>query len=184
MRRRRRRESPPPPRRSARRGRVRAPRSASTCWCASSPRAAWRRSSSPSRWAPRASSATSSSSACCRTCREHPDFVGHVPRRGAAGGAAARTRTSCRSTTWASGRRLLLHLHGVPGGRGLRHGAAHGARQRREHVPLTVVLRVIVDAAHGLHFAHEFTDEHGASRSTSSTATSRPRTSSSPTRGR
>ena len=35
------------------------------------------------------------------------------------------------------------------------------AAARGEYVPLAVVLKVIIDAAHGLHFAHEFTDEAG-----------------------
>jgi serine/threonine protein kinase len=35
------------------------------------------------------------------------------------------------------------------------------AARRREYVPLHVVLKVMADAAHGLHFAHEFTDEQG-----------------------
>ena len=37
-----------------------------------------------------------------------------------------------------------------------------GARGRRMHLPLDVVVQVIIGAAHGLHFAHEFTDEDGA----------------------
>lgn len=36
------------------------------------------------------------------------------------------------------------------------------AVRRREALPLAVVLRVVADAAHGLHFAHQFTDELGA----------------------
>jgi len=35
------------------------------------------------------------------------------------------------------------------------------ASKRREYVPINVVCRVIIDAAHGLHFAHEFTDDQG-----------------------
>ncbi|MFZ5470782.1 MAG: protein kinase domain-containing protein [Myxococcota bacterium] len=35
------------------------------------------------------------------------------------------------------------------------------ARRRREYVPLQVVMRVIADAAHGLHFAHDFADDQG-----------------------
>ncbi|MHB8875918.1 MAG: protein kinase domain-containing protein [Myxococcaceae bacterium] len=35
------------------------------------------------------------------------------------------------------------------------------AGRRREYVPLSVTVRVIADAAHGLHFAHEFTDPQG-----------------------
>ncbi|MGQ0507027.1 MAG: protein kinase domain-containing protein [Myxococcaceae bacterium] len=35
------------------------------------------------------------------------------------------------------------------------------AARRREYVPLNVVARVVADAAHGLHFAHEFKDEEG-----------------------
>ncbi len=37
-----------------------------------------------------------------------------------------------------------------------------GARTRRAHLPLDVVASVIIGAAHGLHFAHEFTDDDGA----------------------
>ena len=33
--------------------------------------------------------------------------------------------------------------------------------RRREYVPLAVVLRVVAEAAHGLHFAHEFADDQG-----------------------
>ena len=63
--------APPPPTKKSTRadGQSRCGRSASTSSCASSPRAGWRRSSSPSRWAPRASSATSSSSGCSSTSR-------------------------------------------------------------------------------------------------------------------
>ena len=73
LRRPRRRSRPPrqarPPRRCCSRPRARASRWAATgCWNASA-RAAWRRSSSPRPTAPRASSATSSSSACTRTSR-------------------------------------------------------------------------------------------------------------------
>ncbi len=35
------------------------------------------------------------------------------------------------------------------------------AARRRSYVPIHVVLRIIADSAHGLHFAHEFTDEQG-----------------------
>jgi serine/threonine protein kinase len=35
------------------------------------------------------------------------------------------------------------------------------ASRRHEYVPLSVVSRVIIEAAQGLHFAHEFTDEAG-----------------------
>lgn len=35
------------------------------------------------------------------------------------------------------------------------------AGRRREYLPVHVVLRVIAEAAHGLHFAHEFTDDQG-----------------------
>ncbi len=35
------------------------------------------------------------------------------------------------------------------------------AGRRREYVPLNVTVRVIIDAAMGLHFAHEFADEEG-----------------------
>ncbi|RJS18107.1 serine/threonine protein kinase [Corallococcus sp. H22C18031201] len=35
------------------------------------------------------------------------------------------------------------------------------AGRRRQYVPLPVVLRVLIDAAHGLHHAHEFTNEQG-----------------------
>ncbi|MBJ6765383.1 protein kinase [Myxococcaceae bacterium JPH2] len=37
------------------------------------------------------------------------------------------------------------------------------AGRRRQYVPLPVVLRVLIDAAHGLHHAHEFTNEQGQS---------------------
>jgi serine/threonine protein kinase len=35
------------------------------------------------------------------------------------------------------------------------------ASRRHEYVPLSVVTRVVIEAAQGLHFAHEFTDESG-----------------------
>lgn len=35
------------------------------------------------------------------------------------------------------------------------------ASKRREYVPMGIVLRVIIEAAHGLHFAHEFADDSG-----------------------
>ena len=35
------------------------------------------------------------------------------------------------------------------------------ASSKREYVPLHLCLRIVADAAHGLHFAHEFTDETG-----------------------
>src|SRR5690349_3227989 len=35
------------------------------------------------------------------------------------------------------------------------------AERRREFGPLQVVMKVIAEAAHGLHFAHEFTDDQG-----------------------
>ncbi|HLL53805.1 MAG TPA: protein kinase [Myxococcaceae bacterium] len=35
------------------------------------------------------------------------------------------------------------------------------ASKRREYVPMPIVLRVMIEAAHGLNFAHEFSDESG-----------------------
>jgi len=35
------------------------------------------------------------------------------------------------------------------------------ASKRRDYVPMGLVLRVLIDAAHGLHYAHEFSDDAG-----------------------
>jgi hypothetical protein len=36
------------------------------------------------------------------------------------------------------------------------------SRRRREHLPLGAALKIVADAARGLHYAHEMKDEHGA----------------------
>ena len=112
----------------------------------------------------RASRRTSSSSACCRTCPPSRRLRRHVPRRGAARGAALApehradlrpraTPTAATSSAWstwpARTSRTVLRTAG---------------QAQREYVPVSVAVRVIADGGHGLHFAHEFADDAGASR--------------------